>query len=203
MNGSRKMLSVGALVAFLLCGAPSGRAPAPQAAQPSPLNAATHISAKAAATQASPKAAVQASAAPCAPLLDVLAACAAHPRCEPDMPMFLSGAARSSLVAVEGLPGFSDETFDRYCLPSCQTRTTKVDERSLARDVYAVGTRDIVKSEVSVGTMVDGVALNEKPHVGEQGVPLAENEQSLGAPGRETITSFECDSAFELATSDC
>lgn len=114
--------------------------------------------------------------------------------------MFLPGVARSSLVAAESLPGFSEEAFDRYCVQACQARAANVDEAAFARDVCAVGAPASSSSpsvSAPLGVSVKGFALDGKLQVGTEGVPLAALEQALGAPEQDTVTPFECGSAFE------
>lgn len=116
------------------------------------------------------------------------------------MAMFLPGTARSGLVAAENLPGFSEEAFDRYCVQACRARAAKVDEAAFARDVCAMGaptSGTVLLGSAPVGVAIAGFALEGKLQVGTEGVSLAAIEQALGAPEQDTVTPFECGSAFE------
>lgn len=147
-----------------------------------------------------PTPAEQLSARACAPLLDALAACAAQSRCDPDMAMFLPGAARSSLIAAESLPGFSEEAFDRYCVQACQARAAEVEEAAFARDVCAIAaptSSTTPSAPAPVGVSVKGFVLEGKLQIGVEGVPVAALKQALGAPEQDAVTPFECGSAFE------
>lgn len=129
------------LSAVVLCVLSIACAPAPEARRRSMSDAT-----RAASTLASPKvlpakarqeAVVQSPTNPCTRLLDVLAACATQTRCEPDVSIFLPGAARSKLVAAEAAPGFSEDAFDRYCLKACQAGSAQIDEEAFTWDVCA------------------------------------------------------------------
>lgn len=115
-----------------------------------------------------------------------------------DMTTFLPAAARSSLIAAERQPGFSEEAFDRYCLQACQARKAAVDETAFAREVCAVapaaaGTSATASQDVTVAAFV----LRGTVRIGEAGAPLAEITQALGSPEQDAVTPYECGSAFE------
>lgn len=133
----------------------------------------------------------------CFPLLDVLAACATHEPCDEDMAMFLPSAARDHLIAAERMPGFSEDAFDRYCLRACQARSATVDEAVFAKDVCAVEAEP-AKSDPAASGSASPVAfvLGAGLQVGADGVTVAEVKRALGEPEQDTITPFECDSAF-------
>lgn len=129
----------------------------------------------------------------------MLASCATQLRCDDGLVMYLPAAARSSLVTAERLAAFSGEDFDRYCQQVCEAQTARVDEKVFLRDVCAAAPVAAGSGEARAGLQGPAAvafAIRGKLHIAEGGLPLTEVQQALGAPEEDSVTPFECGSAF-------
>lgn len=139
----------------------------------------------------------------CDGALDALASCAATKTCGGNISTYLPAASRSALIALEGMPGYSEDAFDRYCLDSCRSRDSKVDLVVFAREVCGVdgeGVAVVPFPDAGMLVRVTAFSLQGMLEVGVRGVPLAQVVQAFGQPRTRRITPYECDSAFDEGT---
>ncbi|GHA82185.1 hypothetical protein GCM10007067_20150 [Lysobacter bugurensis] len=113
--------------------------------------------------------------------------------------MYLPGATRGGLIAAERHAAFSEANFHRYCQQACKAQTAKVDEKAFAQDVCIVARVAAGPGDEQAGVpdpAVVAFAVRDTLRVSEEGLPLEEVRQALGAPEENSATPFECGSAF-------